>query len=74
VQGALADCNQMITINPELPEAYNNRGVLRNDKLKDREGAIQDFRQAAKLSRGQGNTQFSQVAVRVLKEELGATE
>jgi tetratricopeptide (TPR) repeat protein len=48
-QGALADYNQVIALNPKLAEAYNNRGGLKKDKLNDSQGALADFNQAISL-------------------------
>jgi tetratricopeptide (TPR) repeat protein/S1-C subfamily serine protease len=73
LQGAMADYGQAIIINPKYSIAYYNRGVLKVVKLNDRAGAIQDFRQAAKLFREQGNTQGLQNALNALRQ-LGATE
>jgi tetratricopeptide (TPR) repeat protein len=71
--GALTDFNQAIVYNPKLAEAYNNRGFLKANKLNDRAGGIQDFRQAARLFREQGKTQSLQYAIEQLRK-LGATE
>jgi tetratricopeptide (TPR) repeat protein len=73
IQGALADYNQAIIINPKFPTAHNNRAILKANKLNDQPGAIQDLRQAARLHREQGNTQGSQMAIENLRR-LGATE
>jgi tetratricopeptide (TPR) repeat protein len=73
LQGALADYNQAILLNPKYSVAYYNRAILKNDKLNDRAGAIQDFRQAARLFREQGNNQNAQLAIKLL-QRLGATE
>jgi len=48
-QGAIADYNQAITINPKLDEAYNNRGVAKSD-LGDKQGAIADYTQAIAIN------------------------
>ncbi len=47
-QGAIADYNQAIKIQPNYAITYNNRGISRYN-LKDNEGAISDFNQAIKL-------------------------
>jgi tetratricopeptide (TPR) repeat protein len=54
-QGALADYNQAIVIDPKNALAYNNRGYLKSNHLKDINGAIKDYRQAVKLYREQAN-------------------
>jgi hypothetical protein len=46
---------------------------LKNNKLKDQSGAIQDFRQAAKIARQQGKAGYIKYALNRL-QELGATE
>jgi tetratricopeptide (TPR) repeat protein len=70
VQGALSDYNQAISLDPKYSDAYYNRGVLKKDDI---QGAIQDFRQAARLYREQGQTQDLQDAIDRLRQ-LGATE
>jgi hypothetical protein len=60
-------------INPEYSAAYTNRAILKKNKLNDRAGAIQDFRQAARLFREQGQTQYLQNMIDRLRQ-LGATE
>jgi hypothetical protein len=64
-----------------LAAAYNNRGILKYEKLNDspaerlrqRAAAITDFRTAAKLARAQGQTQYLQQSLEALRI-LGATE
>ena len=47
-QGAIADYNQAIKLNPDWPGSYANRGHSKH-LLKDYEGAIADYNQAIKL-------------------------
>ncbi|WP_310424319.1 tetratricopeptide repeat protein [Chamaesiphon sp. VAR_48_metabat_135_sub] len=49
-RGALADYNQAIALNPKDAEAYNNRGVLKYQKLNDVQGALADYNQAIALN------------------------
>jgi tetratricopeptide (TPR) repeat protein len=49
IQGALADYNQAIALNPKFVNAYSNRGTLKQDKLNDRQGALADLNQAIAL-------------------------
>jgi tetratricopeptide (TPR) repeat protein len=72
LKGALADYDRAISINPKYAEAYYNRGVLKN-KLNDRPGAINDYREAAKIFRQQGQTKSLQLTIENLRA-LGATE
>ena len=46
--GAIADYNQAIKINPNYALAYNNRGNIKRTKG-DIDGAIADFDRAIKL-------------------------
>jgi tetratricopeptide (TPR) repeat protein len=48
-QGALADYNRAIKNNPQSPNAYYNRGLLKADKLQDFQGALADYNRAIKL-------------------------
>ncbi|WP_295618509.1 tetratricopeptide repeat-containing serine protease family protein [Chamaesiphon sp. GL140_3_metabinner_50] len=47
---ALADWNQAIALNPKYVNAYNNRGVLKKEKLNDPQGALADYNQAIALN------------------------
>ncbi|PSB57761.1 tetratricopeptide repeat-containing S1 family peptidase [Chamaesiphon polymorphus] len=66
--GALADFNRAIQINPNSAEAYGSRGFLKYQKLNDRAGGINDLKQAANLFQKQGNTQYYQTAIDLLKK------
>jgi tetratricopeptide (TPR) repeat protein len=46
IQGALADYNQAILINPKYSKAYYNRANLKTNKLNDIQGALADYNQA----------------------------
>ena len=48
-RGAIADYNQALKINPNLAQAYYNRGVVR-DVLGDKQSAIADYNQALKIN------------------------
>jgi tetratricopeptide (TPR) repeat protein len=48
--GALADYNQAIALNPKNSKAYNNRGILKEEKLNDLQGALSDYNQAIALN------------------------
>jgi tetratricopeptide (TPR) repeat protein len=73
IQGALIDYNQAIALKPKDPAPYSSRAFLKAYKLNDRAGAVQDFRQAARLYRAAGQTQDLQSVIDELKK-LGATE
>jgi hypothetical protein len=55
-QGALADMNRAIQIEPNNPRLYVDRSRVKLYSFKDRSGAIKDWQQAANLFRQQGNT------------------
>jgi len=48
-QGAIADLNQAIAINPQYAEAYYNRGLVKRN-LGDNQGAIADYNQAIAIN------------------------
>ena len=48
-QGAFADLNESLKINPNDSNVYNSRGIARN-KLFDHSGAIDDFNRALKIN------------------------
>jgi tetratricopeptide (TPR) repeat protein len=50
IQGALADYNQAIFLNPKFPKAYYNRALLKEDKLNDTQGALADLSQAIEIN------------------------
>jgi len=54
-QGAIADYNQAIAINPQYANAYNNRGIVKS-ALGDKQGACRDYKKAVSL----GHTSTSQ--------------
>ncbi len=49
-QKSLADYNQAISLNPKSSQAYNNRAILKTDKLNDIQGALADYNQAISLN------------------------
>jgi hypothetical protein len=67
-QGALADYNLAIQINPNDAPSYAERGVLKLIRLKDRPGAIKDLEQAAKLYRQDGNTKGYNMVLKAIQE------
>jgi tetratricopeptide (TPR) repeat protein len=72
-QGSESDYSQAIKIDPKYASAYFNRAGLRRVKLKNRAGAIADYRQAIKFYRAQGDTNLADFANKML-ESMGATE
>ncbi|MEK0181955.1 tetratricopeptide repeat protein [Microcoleus anatoxicus] len=48
-QGAVADYNQALRINPNYAEAYFSRGLARSD-LGDKQGAIADYNEALRIN------------------------
>jgi tetratricopeptide (TPR) repeat protein len=45
-QQSLIDYDRAIAINPQDANAYNNRGILKKDKLNDSQGALADYNKA----------------------------
>ncbi|KOP24080.1 hypothetical protein AMR41_22110, partial [Hapalosiphon sp. MRB220] len=66
-QGAIADFNTAIKINPNLALAYIGRGVARA-AIGDQQGAIADLQKAADLFRQQGNTQLYQKTLELIRK------
>jgi tetratricopeptide (TPR) repeat protein len=50
LDGAIADFDKAIQINPHLVSAYANRGTARIDRGRDLEGAVGDFTKALELN------------------------
>jgi tetratricopeptide (TPR) repeat protein len=65
--GAVADYTRAIAIDPQFAFAYGARGLLKYTKLKDKSGGIADVRQAAKLSRAQGNSKYLKITLQTLQ-------
>jgi tetratricopeptide (TPR) repeat protein len=66
-QGAIADYDQVIRMNPNYAKAYYNRGIARA-ALGNNQGAIADLQKAASLHKAQGNQTFYQRALEILQE------
>jgi tetratricopeptide (TPR) repeat protein len=66
VQGALADFNRAIEIDPKYAIAYYGRGFLAVEKLQDLQGALADFNRAIELD---PNNAVAYCARGVLKHE-----
>jgi tetratricopeptide (TPR) repeat protein len=49
-QGALADYNKAISLDPKSAKSYNNRGTLKHEKLNDVQGALADYNKAISLN------------------------
>ena len=68
-QGALADFNRAIQLDPKNAYVYSARGSVKCDRrLNDKSGGIADMQQAAKLFQQQGNTKSYQEAIDRLKQ------
>jgi tetratricopeptide (TPR) repeat protein len=55
-----------LRINPNLADAYYNRGEARS-KLGNKQGAIQDFQKAADLFQKQGKKNNYEKAINILR-------
>ena len=67
-QGAIADLDKVIELNPKYFDAYNNRGVVKG-KLKQHKKAIADFDKAIKLNPKDAQAYYNRgVAKKTLKQ------
>jgi len=69
---ALSDYNKAIDINPNLAEAYNNRGVV-YALTRDFPKALADAEKASELYRQQGNEagyQQAQKLISMIRQEM----
>jgi tetratricopeptide (TPR) repeat protein len=62
-QGAIIAYNEAIRLNPNLAEAYNNRGNVRKD-LGDKQGAIDDYTLAIKFNPNLAKAYYNRGIVR----------
>jgi tetratricopeptide (TPR) repeat protein len=67
-QGALADFNRAIEIDPNRAYSYAQRGIMKLLHLKDRPGAMKDLQQSARLYRQQGNTARYKMVLKAIEE------
>jgi tetratricopeptide (TPR) repeat protein len=66
-QGAIADYNEAIRLNPHYADAYYNRGIVWAI-LGDQERAIADLLKSADLSQAQGNQAGYQQVIDLLNQ------
>jgi tetratricopeptide (TPR) repeat protein len=73
-QGALADFNKAIELDPKFLNAYSNRAVLKQVALKDYGGALADYNKAVELNPKNAATYNNRAALKEdhLKDYLGA--
>ena len=66
-QGAIAECNKAIELDPKDAKAYNNRGYAKRN-LGDNQGAIADYNKAIELDPKDATTYYNRGYA---KSELG---
>lgn len=69
VDGAIADYDEAILLNPQYDEAYNNRGNVRR-VIGDIEGAIADYSEAIRLAPKSAELYFNRSIARTLVNDL----
>lgn len=67
VQGALADYNKAIALNPQSVKAYYNREILKEDKLNDVQGALADYNKAITLDPKDALAYYNRGGLKVTK-------
>jgi serine/threonine protein kinase len=65
-QGALADNDKAIQLDPNLAHAYLNRGIVKY-ALDDIQGALADYNKAAKLYQDQGEIQCHETLLKLIE-------
>ena len=70
-EGALADYNCAIQLDPNYAKAYGNRGLLR-DRLGDRQGALSDYDRAIELDDRSSITYYNRGNVRYRLEDASS--
>ncbi len=68
-EGALADYNCTIKLDPNYAKAYVNRGLLR-DRLGDRHGSLSDYDRAIELDDCSSTSYYNRANVRYRLEDL----
>jgi tetratricopeptide (TPR) repeat protein len=72
-ENSLEKYSEIIALKPDFAAAYYNRGLIKKYRTNNEFGAIQDFRQAAKLYRQKNSDQELQDVIVQLRDS-GATE
>jgi replication-associated recombination protein RarA len=67
-QGAIADVNTAIIINPKSINAYLTRAYIKHDFLKDKQGGISDMVKVSELAREQGDMDTYKQAMKKIEE------
>jgi tetratricopeptide (TPR) repeat protein len=72
--GALADYNQAIALNPKDSEQYRNRGQLKHFRFNDSKGALADYNQAISLAPNDSPSYYlrGKLKLEISKDRAGA--